>query len=69
MPESWLGDVGIRVKDLRELLRFYSKVLGLVERRSAIRSLDLDERISDGTSSAMRRSGAKRFIKGLTGGN
>jgi catechol 2,3-dioxygenase-like lactoylglutathione lyase family enzyme len=31
MSEMWLGDVGIRVKNLDESLRFYTRVLGLVE--------------------------------------
>jgi catechol 2,3-dioxygenase-like lactoylglutathione lyase family enzyme len=31
LSEKWLGDVGIRVKNLEESLKFYTQVLGLVE--------------------------------------
>ncbi len=31
MQDLWLGDVGIRVKNLQESLAFYTKVLGLEE--------------------------------------
>ena len=31
MLDKWPSDVGIRVKDLQESLRFYTEVLGLVE--------------------------------------
>ncbi len=31
MPDLWLGDVGIRVTDLKRSLEFYTKVLGPVE--------------------------------------
>lgn len=31
MSDHWFGDVGIRVKDLDDSLRFYTEVFGLVE--------------------------------------
>ena len=31
LPDHWFGDVGIRVKDLDESLRFYTKVFALEE--------------------------------------